>query len=274
MRLCRCRNPWGFGEWTGRWGDESEEREMYDKEISSVFSISEAERTEINKMDGTFFMRYEDWYENFTHIFIAVDFPGEWEGKREMGDWDPELGGNRTVKTWPSNPKFKLTLTEDSNVYVGLSIEDSRLTHGIDYYKTPLQSMPMTFDIIQESQISTPFKERDQIPDSEDPDGSTTTQAPYYYQTMQLQTTMKAGEYVIIPSLFKRKIGGRFFVSVYSDKPFTLAPNHTIASETAIKDLPGMPKGMTQQQFNIHVEDVREKVSGKCHPPVLKKPPL
>ena len=233
---------------------------MYDKEISQVFSINEAEQTAINKMDGTFFMRYEDWVENFTHIFIAVDFPASWTGKREVGDWDPELGGNRTVKTWASNPKFKLTLSSDSAVYVGLGIEDSRLTHGIDYYKTPLQSMPMTFDVIKEDQVDVPAKARDQIPDSEDPDGSTTSQAPYYYQAMQLQTTMKAGTYLIVPSLFKRKIGGRFFISVFSDAPFSLSPNHKIAAETAIKDLPGMPKGMTQQQFNIHVEDVREKL--------------
>ena len=104
---------------------------MYDKEISQVFSINEAEQTAINKMDGTFFMRYEDWVENFTHIFIAVDFPASWTGKREVGDWDPELGGNRTVKTWASNPKFKLTLSSDSAVYVGLGIEDSRQQHLI-----------------------------------------------------------------------------------------------------------------------------------------------
>eukprot|EP00520_Triparma_pacifica_P016982 CAMPEP_0118670500 /NCGR_PEP_ID=MMETSP0785-20121206/21493_1 /TAXON_ID=91992 /ORGANISM="Bolidomonas pacifica, Strain CCMP 1866" /LENGTH=1544 /DNA_ID=CAMNT_0006565305 /DNA_START=23 /DNA_END=4654 /DNA_ORIENTATION=- len=118
----------------------------------------------------------------------------------------------------------------------------------------------MTFDVIKEDQIDSSSKLRDQIPDSVDPDGSTTTQPPYYYQAMQLQTTLKAGDYLIVPSLFKRKIGGRFFISVYSDNKFELSTNHKIASETAIKDLPGMPKGMTQQQFNIHVEDVREKL--------------
>ena len=153
VRLCRCRNPWGFGEWTGPWGDESEEREKYDKEISAVFSINDAEKTEINKMDGTFFMRYEDWFENFTHIFIAIDFPDDWDRLRSSGQWDEALGGNRKVKTWPSNPKFKLTVNEKSNVFVGLSINDSRLTHGVDYYKTPLQSVPMTFDVVIKNQV-------------------------------------------------------------------------------------------------------------------------
>ena len=260
VRLCRCRNPWGFGEWTGPWGDESEERERYDKEISAVFSINEAEKTEINKMDGTFFMRYEDWFENFTHIFIAVDFPDNWDRLRANGQWDPALGGNRKVKTWPSNPKFKLTVKEKSNVFVGLSINDTRLTHGVNYYKTPLQSVPMTFDVVTQDQIDKPKEQRTEIPGSLDPDGSTTMQPPYYFQAMQVQTCLEPGEYFIIPSLYKRKTCGKFFVEVYSDKAFDLDDKVALESETTILDLPGMPKGMTRQQFNIHIEDVREKI--------------
>ena len=261
VRLCRCRNPWGFGEWTGDWGDESDLRIQNDAEISRVFDISESEKTEINKMDGTFFMRFEDWIANFTHIFVAIDFPSTFSSSTMAAEWDPALGGNRTVSTWSANPKFELKLEKPGTVFIGLSIEDSRLTDGVDYWKTPLQSMPMTFDVITEDQITLPATEREFIPHSLDPDETTTKQAPYYYQSTQLQTTLSADSYLVIPSLFKRKFGGKFFITVYSDAPFSLSPPIKLESETApISSALGLPKGMTLQQFNIHIEDVREKL--------------
>jgi len=266
QRLCRCRNPWGFGEWEGRWGDESEERRDNDEQISKVFSVSEAEKTEMNKMDGTFFMSFEDWLDNFTHIFVAVDFPEEWDKARASGAWDADLGGNRTVKTFSSNPKFRLKLEEDAAVFIGLSSPDSRLTHGVDYWRTPLQQMPMSFDVLRcgegddAGELAKNAKDREMIVGSKDPDGTLTKQPPYYYQAVQIQTTLSKGDYLIIPSLYKRKIGGDLFMSVTSSSPFSLESKVTIDSETEIVDKPGLPSGITQQQFSIHIEDVREKL--------------
>ena len=217
------------------------------QEISAVFSINEAEQTEINKMDGTFFMSFDDWFDNFTHVFVAIDFPDEWEGQRLSASWDPELGGNRTVKTWSSNPKFSLTLDSPTEIFVGLSIEDTRLTHGMEYYKTPLQSMPMTFDVVKSAQIVKSASDRKEIPDSTDPDGSKTLQPPYHYQAMQVQTKLAAGRYVIIPSLFRRKVGGKLFFSIYADKPFQLEGGISMPDESKIKNLPGMPKVRVQR---------------------------
>jgi len=288
QRLCRCRNPWGFGEWEGDWGDESDLRIDNDEQISTVFSVSAAEKTEMNKMDGTFFMAYEDWIANFTHIFVAIDFPEGWDGASASGAWDPDLGGNRTTQTFSSNPKFELTITSPSDVFIGLSTPDTRLTHGVDYWRTPLQSMPLSFDVLPQTDLDLPAKERKMIKNSLDPDGTLTAQPPYYYQAVQVFTKLQPGTYLIIPSMYKRKIGGDAFLTVTASSPLSLKSGIVLNSESAILDKPGLPKGLTRQQvsparsshslhaqllltqitslatnlsqFSIHVEDVREKL--------------
>jgi hypothetical protein len=50
-------------------------------EIKEAFK-TDNEEIEINSQDGTFYMKVEDWYERFTSLFIATNFPPSWVGKR------------------------------------------------------------------------------------------------------------------------------------------------------------------------------------------------
>jgi hypothetical protein len=61
---------------------------------------------------------------------------------RVAGEWRGDTGGNREMGTWINNPKIHFRLGEGpagasgkyAEVFVGLYINDSRLTKGFDYY--------------------------------------------------------------------------------------------------------------------------------------------
>jgi hypothetical protein len=145
IKLVKLRNPWGRGEWEGTFSDKSEEREKYSKQIEEVFNrdIRDVEKIEQNFNDGTFLMPFDDWLRYYTSLFIAINFPKSWCGKRTQGSFSGEQGGNRDMGTWISNPRFKFRLDPDEDqskgefrqVFVGIYIKDSRLSLGFDYYK-------------------------------------------------------------------------------------------------------------------------------------------
>ena len=69
--LVRLRNPWGKGDWTGPWSERSWEWEGLndrDKEILSTRAQNE----------GEFWMSFEDFVKNFTHLDLVHVSPDDW----------------------------------------------------------------------------------------------------------------------------------------------------------------------------------------------------
>ncbi|CAK0872322.1 unnamed protein product [Prorocentrum cordatum] len=79
-QLVCCRNPWGAGEWTGKWSDANEFGEWTDemKEITGYQGLD----------DGKFWMSMEDFVANTTGVDYARTFgphwskAGPWQGQR------------------------------------------------------------------------------------------------------------------------------------------------------------------------------------------------
>ena len=125
--------------------NRSDEREQFTKEIDEVFNKNERkqEQIDINFNDGTFLMPYDAWFERFTNLFIAINFPKTWSCKKTQGHWSGDQGGNREQGTWISNPKVKFKLEKEDGmgdeeyrqVFIGIYIKDTRLSMGADYYK-------------------------------------------------------------------------------------------------------------------------------------------
>ena len=102
LRFVACRNPWGRGEWTGPWGDESIPLYFRDAiqrdRITDASGNNEDKEEQVNISlgtdDGIFHMEYQDWKDNFTIVFRCLDFSNYGKGKFEK-ESNPIYSGMR-----------------------------------------------------------------------------------------------------------------------------------------------------------------------------------
>ena len=71
LQLMRIRNPWGHGEWTGKFADEDE-----------AWDDNKGLREKLNyttfKNDGNWWMKYDDWFQNYNRVYVCKIFPSQW----------------------------------------------------------------------------------------------------------------------------------------------------------------------------------------------------
>uniref|UniRef100_A0A182K7Q0 Calpain catalytic domain-containing protein n=1 Tax=Anopheles christyi TaxID=43041 RepID=A0A182K7Q0_9DIPT len=127
VRLICVRNPWGSGEWSGAWGDNSIEWIMVNDETMAELNIV--------KEDGEFWMSFQDFVQHFDDISVCYQCPGDmgqdltarypWEMVTEMGEWKrtSTAGGSDKSSFW-RNPQYflKLTETEGSEAHQRISL--------------------------------------------------------------------------------------------------------------------------------------------------------
>ena len=94
LRLLRLRNPWGSSEWLGAWSSNSPEMEKYQGVIQEyINSLPPDEQFDMDADDGMFLMHYDDWRDNFSTLFMNIDFPDDWTAVRFASKWTKSNSG-------------------------------------------------------------------------------------------------------------------------------------------------------------------------------------
>ena len=76
IKLLKLRNPWGEGEWKGKWCAGSDLWSTLPVEIHRQLGYT-------NTNDGTFFMSFDDFYLFFEKLYLCKLFPKEWERNKQ-----------------------------------------------------------------------------------------------------------------------------------------------------------------------------------------------
>ena len=163
--------------------------------------------------DDTFYMPWEDFCEIFTNIYYGVDFPSEWTGVTLKGEWKKNTGGgNVSKRTWLANPHFRFRVHNDgTRLFAQLCVEESVV----------LQKDPFAFTVCELDSEGKPTHPRNEalIPGSNPPK----PQASYTFSSStSIDVSLERGDYALVPSTWKRKCEGRFYINVWFEQPMTV----------------------------------------------------
>lgn len=219
-RLLRVRNPWGRGEWTGKWSDDSEELEKHEQKILAyIDELEDDEKFDPLANDGTFLINFASWRDVYNRIFVANDFPDDWWAVRFSSEWTASCSGGLPLERTPAankrfatNPQYMFAPEQDCEVFISLAQPDGRQeAPDGSYSKYPykdriVSAMLCVFELPAGAS---------RLEEYTKPMAKST---PKVLHEISLRLHLKAGtKYVIVPSPRTAGTLGRFFLSLYMD---------------------------------------------------------
>nr|KAG5703165.1 hypothetical protein BaRGS_027330 [Batillaria attramentaria] len=262
VSLLRLRNPWGRGEWRGRWSDNSPEMARLPDSIKDEMNIR-------NREEGEFWMSYEDFIQNFHEIqlcHLQVDaMVDELEDNDLKQNWNVTVyhdewirgvtagGCGNNPKLYWKNPQFHVELkkpdtvnTNNGNCTLIVSLMEkemnnqSKIAIGFDVYKLkhpdlrPLDDQRAPRNALLLAKRSGKYQ---------------------YTREVTLRFELPPGHYVVIPSTFYPHEEAQFMLRLFTEK---FAESHVMEEETETPE-PDLMSVLSPKDF---VADLFNKYSG------------
>ncbi|XP_075197539.1 calpain-2 catalytic subunit-like [Anomaloglossus baeobatrachus] len=138
VRLIRIWNPWGFGEWKGKWNDRCPLwKELREEDRLKLHRIDE---------DGEFWMCWEDFINEFSRLIICNHVPDFFDWGDQHKKWYKNMFRSRWTKdnlSWNhidkdfcnKNPLYRIRVTSSDQVQSGVNVVVSLMQTSRNRYK-------------------------------------------------------------------------------------------------------------------------------------------
>lgn len=216
FRLLQLRNPWGMKEWKGDWSDNDVMWDDFPQIKATLIGEDEG-----FKHDGTFWIDFVDFVEQFNQIFVCVDTKDDWHGVRFNGIWKVSSRGSypggcpKFSRSFAQNPQYPFTVHEPTQMTVVVYQRDIRwhdrkmkYENGVGFV---LLSLPKG-----KSRV-THFSNKAMV-------GKSRSFVPGRHVYTELLRTLSAGRYVLVPCKYSPEEhadddSNTYGLEVFSDKP-------------------------------------------------------
>lgn len=207
IKFLRVRNPWGQGEWTGEWSDNSL---LWTAEWKAKGFV----KNYTFKDDGTFFMRFEDFIQYFNRLFVMRSVRESWTHK---GEWKGlSAQGCRNNPNWLLNPQYAIkTIEPDTVIYINLSQPDLR--YELKQNPEKIRSMKREYESVGLYILKTNDpKYKKMVYHDEDKAGSSS-----FTDVRDLSFEFECAipdTYVLLPCTYHASRETQYHISIYSEK--------------------------------------------------------
>jgi len=109
-QLIQCRNPWGTGEWTGKWSDKNEEGEWTD-DMKAATGYE-------NRDDGKFWMSVRDFVMNSGGVDYARTFGPNWKKSTHYAHFAQCAMNGTAKRNWKGKRPGQLSFSKGDQVQI------------------------------------------------------------------------------------------------------------------------------------------------------------